>query len=112
MHHHELIEQAEILTGTAREAAEELDAVREHPETIGTLRELAGYEGLGDILNGAAGGEPAAYVSSLADDLEPFRHELMHDEPELVHRLAVVAAAVQRASKAMPHSSRAAPLSP
>lgn len=68
---------AEILAVTAREAVEEMDAVCEHPEVIEVLRALA------------------ARLNALADDLEPFRHALMHDEPELVERLITVAAAVQ-----------------
>jgi hypothetical protein len=98
MEAHELAAHAAILTMTAREAVEELDAVREHPEVVDSLRELAGFDRLGEILNGASGGDPAAYVLELADGLEPFRQELMDDEPELVERLIVVAHAVQRAS--------------
>jgi hypothetical protein len=102
MGHHQLAQQAEILTVTAREAVEELDAVREHPEVIDVLREMAGYDDLGAILNGDGGSDPAAYVSGLADALEPFRQELMDDEPELVEQLIVVADAVQRAATRVP----------
>lgn len=102
MGHHQLAKHAEILAVTAREAAEELDAVREHPEVVDALRELAEYGGLGEVLNGVPGGDPAGYVRGLADALEPFRHELMDDEPELVERLAVVATAVQRATTPIP----------
>ncbi len=87
---------------TAREAAEEMDAVREHPQVIDTLRALAGYNRMGEVLNGVAGADPQAFVSHLADDLEPFRHRLMDDEPELVERLVVVAAATQRAAAPIP----------
>jgi hypothetical protein len=102
MRHHELAAHAAILAVTAREAAEELDAVREHPQVIDALRELGGYDRLGDVLNGAAGDDPRGYVRSLADDLEPFREKLMDDEPELVERLITVAAAVQRAAASVP----------
>lgn len=102
MGYQELAKHAEILAVTAREAVEELDAVREHPEVITILRELAGDDRLGGILNGVAGEDPAGYVRDLADGLEPFRHELMHDEPELVERLIEVAAAVQRATTPVP----------
>jgi hypothetical protein len=102
MRHHELAAHAAILAVTAKEAAEELDAVREHPQVIDTLRELGDYDRLGDILNGPAGDDPRGYVRSLADDLEPFRQELMDDEPELVERLVMVAAAVQRAAAQIP----------
>lgn len=102
MGHYELAKHAEILAVTAREAVEELDAVREHPEVVEVLRELAGDDRLGGLLNGVANGDPAGYVRDLADGLEPYRHELLHDEPELVERLIEVAAAVQRATSAVP----------
>jgi hypothetical protein len=102
MRHDELAKHAAILAVTAREAAEELDAVREHPQVVDVLRDLADYDRLGEILNGAVGDDPASYVRNLADDLEPFQHGLMDDEPELVERLVTVAAAMRQAVAPVP----------
>jgi hypothetical protein len=102
MGRHRLATHAEILAVTAKEAAEELDAVRAHPQVIDTLRELASSGGVGEILNGSVGSDPEGYLRDLADALEPYRSELMDDEPELVERLALVAAALQRAAEPVP----------
>ena len=102
MERHELARYAAILAVTAREAAEELDAVREHPEVIDVLRELADHDRLGEILDGAVGDDPGAFLQALADGLEPFRERLMDDEPALVEQLIAVAAAVQRAADRVP----------
>src|SRR5687768_8219024 len=102
MGHRELATHATIVAETAREASEELDAVREHPQVIGALRALADDDSVLEALDGSLGDDPAGYLRGVADDLEPFRHELMHDEPELVERLLFAAAATQRAAAAIP----------
>src|SRR4051794_18682077 len=97
--HEDLAKQAAILTVTAIQAAEELDALQANPEAVDVLRQLADYDDLPQILNGHTGTDPAAYVRTLADELEPFQQKPLVSEPELVERLAVVAIAVRDASR-------------
>jgi hypothetical protein len=99
MGHDELATQAAILAKVATEAADEYDAVREHPEVIDVLRKLSRSDRLGDVFRGEAGDDPSAYLLDLADSLEPFREQLMDDEPELIERLLRVAALVHRAAE-------------
>ena len=87
-----LAEQAGLIARVAYEAAEEADAVERHPQVVDVLSSIASEHG--DQLYvafGSNGHDPVAFVSALAEGLEPYRARPMEDQPELVAGMGLVA---------------------
>ena len=95
MNGQDLQTDAEFIAQVAYEASEEPDAIEQHPEIVDVLRGLTEDGEQLHVAFGTNGHNPVAFVTALADGLEPYRTEELEDAPELIDGLGFLAAALR-----------------
>jgi hypothetical protein len=95
MNYSEFASAAELVGQVAREAIDEPDAIARHPEVVEVVAGLAGMPGLNDLFGGN-GHDPDAFVTALAEGLQPYK-ELPLEDPQVVEDVCHLAAALHPA---------------